>query len=165
MSTEGPKKYSEEERAKIAELEKSRTISDAGLLEGGAEYVVGDSGEKDNLLPTEEQKRTTHDVMMKSPEMRSQIDKIARTIDALNLKKGDWVCLNLHQNWFPKNWRDVLSFEGKDSQVRFAGLSGGKLYFFRSDNRFDGFQSSVFQEKGNDFHSVPLERIKSIKRV
>ncbi|KKU81895.1 MAG: hypothetical protein UY07_C0007G0049 [Parcubacteria group bacterium GW2011_GWA1_47_8] len=42
-----PKQYTSEE---IANLEKSRTISDAELLKGGAEYSVDEKGEKENLL-------------------------------------------------------------------------------------------------------------------
>lgn len=41
--SEGTPKYTPEQ---IAELEKSRTISDAELLKGGAEYVVDEKGEK-----------------------------------------------------------------------------------------------------------------------
>ena len=40
---EGKPKYTPEQ---IAELEKSRTISDAELLKGGAEYVVDEKEEK-----------------------------------------------------------------------------------------------------------------------
>lgn len=49
---EQPKQYTPEE---IAQLEKSRTISDAELLKGGAEYSVNEKGEKENLLIHEEQ--------------------------------------------------------------------------------------------------------------
>ncbi|GEM_PF-6431587 len=44
----GTKKNSQE---KIAEIEKSRTISDAELLESGAEYKIGKNGEKRMVLP------------------------------------------------------------------------------------------------------------------
>lgn len=53
---------------KIAELEKSRTISDAELLKGGAEYSINEKGEKENLLATEEQKDGIHRTMSSSPE-------------------------------------------------------------------------------------------------
>jgi len=43
MNQEQSKQYTPEE---IAEMEKSRTISDAELLKGGAKYVVGEDGEK-----------------------------------------------------------------------------------------------------------------------
>ncbi len=49
------KLYSEEEQKEIADLEKSRTISDAKLLKGGAEYVINENGEKENLLITHSQ--------------------------------------------------------------------------------------------------------------
>lgn len=51
---EQPKQYTSEE---IAEMEKSRTISDAELLIGGAEYSINEKGEKENLLVTEKQKK------------------------------------------------------------------------------------------------------------
>ncbi len=49
---EQPKQYTPEE---IAELEKSRTISDAELFKGGAEYEVDKEGKK-LLMATEKQK-------------------------------------------------------------------------------------------------------------
>jgi len=57
MSEGKPTQYTPEE---IAQLEKSREISDSELLKGGAEYVVGDNGEKAVLLVTEEQKESIH---------------------------------------------------------------------------------------------------------
>ncbi|MEK7136265.1 MAG: hypothetical protein AAB821_01610 [Patescibacteria group bacterium] len=48
---ERPKQKTQE---KIAEIEKSRTISDAELLKGGAEYVVDTSGMKRLVLNTEQ---------------------------------------------------------------------------------------------------------------
>lgn len=56
---EQPKQYTPEE---IAQLEKSRTISDAELLEGGAEYKINEKGEKENLLITNEQESKFHKV-------------------------------------------------------------------------------------------------------
>ena len=44
---EGEKQYTPEE---IAKLEKSRTISDADLLRGGAEYKVDEGGDKQLFL-------------------------------------------------------------------------------------------------------------------
>ncbi len=51
MGIEEPKQYTPEE---MAEMQKSRTISDAELLKGGAEYVVGENEEK-RLELTEDQ--------------------------------------------------------------------------------------------------------------
>jgi len=67
---EQPKQYTPEE---IAEMEKSRTISDAELLKGGAEYSINEKGEKENLLVTEEQK----EYFSKEPE-RIEAKKIER---------------------------------------------------------------------------------------
>jgi hypothetical protein len=43
-SQEAPKEYSPEE---IAEIEKNRTLSDAGLLTRGAEYIINEKNEKE----------------------------------------------------------------------------------------------------------------------
>ena len=53
-----PKQYTPEE---IANLEKSRTISDAELLKKGAEFSINEKGEKENLLTTEKQKELLSD--------------------------------------------------------------------------------------------------------
>ncbi len=59
MSVEGVNQnsgpLSEEERARIAQIENARALSDAVLIKGGAEYVVDENGEK-RLEVTEEQK-------------------------------------------------------------------------------------------------------------
>lgn len=52
--SEGKPKYTPEQ---IAQLEKSRTISDTELLKGGAEYVVNKMGEKQNLIISQEQSK------------------------------------------------------------------------------------------------------------
>ena len=52
---EQPKQYTPEE---IAGLEKSRTISDAELLKGGAQYSVNEKGEKENLLAMSDRTRS-----------------------------------------------------------------------------------------------------------
>ena len=71
MDQEQPKQYTPEE---IAEMEKSRTISDAELLKGGAEYSVNEKGEKENLLVTNEQSEKLHE------EFRSEELKKAQEI-------------------------------------------------------------------------------------
>lgn len=52
MSAENPTQYTPEQ---MAELEKSRAISDGGLLEEGAEYTFNEKGER-ALIATQEQK-------------------------------------------------------------------------------------------------------------
>ncbi len=58
MSVEGMNQsnvpLSEEERARIAQIEKERALSDAELIKDGAEYVVDENGEK-RLEVTDEQ--------------------------------------------------------------------------------------------------------------
>jgi hypothetical protein len=57
MPTEEPK-LTDEERARIAELEKSRALSDAELLKGGAEYVVDENGRKElNITNADSEQR------------------------------------------------------------------------------------------------------------
>ena len=56
MNSENPKQYTPEE---IAQLEKSRTISDSRLLKEGAEYSLNEKGEK-VLIPSQEQKDSIH---------------------------------------------------------------------------------------------------------
>src|SRR3989344_5223073 len=64
MNPEKPNQPTPEE---IAEMEKSRTISDAELLEDGAEYVVDEEGEK-ILHTTDEQKKKLHGIIEFSPK-------------------------------------------------------------------------------------------------
>ena len=91
-----PKQYTPEE---IAQLEKSRTISDAKLLKDGAEYSVNEKGDKAIIL-TEEQKKALHDSMEFSPkrmEIYSKyIDKkeVEDYLTALDSEKEvDWSSL------------------------------------------------------------------------
>lgn len=68
---EHPKQYTPEE---IAQLEKSRTISDAELLKGGAEYLVDEKGEKTGLdITTIQEKDRSHS--LQSPEYQEEIKK------------------------------------------------------------------------------------------
>lgn len=62
-----------------AELEKSRTISDAELLKGGAEYSVNEKGEKENLLVTEKQKEFLSD-----KQAVSTLDVLGKTFEGIN---------------------------------------------------------------------------------
>lgn len=79
MSQELPKQYTSEE---IAKFEKSRETSDAELLKGGAEYVVGDSGAEAILLATEEQKESIHS------NLNDSIEKINDAAE--ELEKETW---------------------------------------------------------------------------
>lgn len=65
---EQPKQYTPEE---IAEFEKSRTISDAELLKGGAEYAVNEDGEK-RLVSTKKQTKE-FEQEFKEEERREEI--------------------------------------------------------------------------------------------
>lgn len=54
---EQPKQYT---LKRTAGIEISRTISDTELLKDGAEYVVNEQGEKENLLATKGQMESIH---------------------------------------------------------------------------------------------------------
>lgn len=68
---EQPKQYTPEQ---IAEMEKSRTISDAELLGGGAEYVVDEKGEK-SMETTVEQKQILEVTQIEA--VRAEIEAMA----------------------------------------------------------------------------------------
>jgi len=98
-SPESPKKYTPEE---IADLEKSRTISDAELLKGGAKYEI-DEQEDRHLRATAEQKNRAHSMMdfelmekqesldkkLKKQERQKKSKIILEQMEALNLKGGE----------------------------------------------------------------------------
>lgn len=69
---EQPKQYTPEE---IAQLEKSRTISDAELLKGGAEYEVNERGET-SITPTAEQFNMMHERFVKEEGFLKERQKI-----------------------------------------------------------------------------------------
>lgn len=75
---EQPKEYTQEE---IAQLEKSRTISDAELLKGGAEYAVDENSEKENLLATEKQKENIPENIIRN--ILNKLEKSNKKIGSL----------------------------------------------------------------------------------
>lgn len=70
---EQPKQYTPEE---IAELEKSRTISDAELLKDGAEYKVDEKGEKMLVIDKEHTIRSEHDKMFNAEMVKPFVSGI-----------------------------------------------------------------------------------------
>ena len=88
-----PKQYTNEE---IAEMEKSRTISDGNLLEGGAEYVVNDKGGLD-FVATPDQKRlisySENEEIYYAKKRRAK-ERVEFFIKDQNIHKGDVVKVN-----------------------------------------------------------------------
>lgn len=84
---EQPKQYTPEE---IAQFEKSRTISDAELLKGGAEYAINKEGEKVNLSMAQDQE-FDHE----SEAERNRQRLVYENIKQLGLKSGDKVKVKL----------------------------------------------------------------------
>ncbi len=72
-----PKQYTKEE---IAELEKSRTISDAELLKNGAEYMIGDNGEKELLVNNKQKDAAMRDMYSASVSNTFERDEFAREL-------------------------------------------------------------------------------------
>ena len=66
---EQPKQYTPEE---LAEIEMSRTKSDASLGDGGAKYKFNEKGEKENLLVTGEQINVKHGEFEKIEESKKE---------------------------------------------------------------------------------------------
>jgi len=70
-SQESPKKYTQKE---MAEIEKSRALSDAELLKGGAEYRINEKEEK-LLIPTKEQKKQVEKTAIYYPLSKNASDR------------------------------------------------------------------------------------------
>ena len=77
-SPESPKKYTPEE---IADLEKSRTISDTELLKDGAKYEIDEEGNK-HLSATDEQIKSIE----KNKEWQDSV-KHLRSLNVVELSK------------------------------------------------------------------------------
>lgn len=119
-----PKQYTPEE---IAELEKSRTISDAELLKDGAEYVVGEGGEK-QLNATEQQKKEIFETGNLTDEEQLQIDKVKEMISSQSLRRDDGVHIysykpQLYSNTLTGGWNSKKAF------AKFIGVEGNYLIF------------------------------------
>ncbi len=98
------KLYSEEEREEIADLERSRTISDAKLLGEGAKYVINEDGEKENLLITHRQMERaealgepTYQFMVKY-FTREVLEDMVKAAEGYSLREADAA---LKERWVP----------------------------------------------------------------
>lgn len=113
MSQEQPKQYTLEE---IAEMEKSRTISDAELLKDGAEYVVGEEGGKRLETTVEQQKRLEN------------IEKFKETLKNIAGKEDDFEVniLFMHKRERSRKIGRLISFDNSEIILNTtnAGLEG-----------------------------------------
>lgn len=68
----------------IAKIEKERTISDAELLKGGAEYEINESGEK-ILEPTREQLEK----IKNDKNLEEDLDRLKKMFEEKKIKKWE----------------------------------------------------------------------------
>lgn len=109
MNMEGPKQKTPEE---IAALEKSRTISDAELLKGGAEYKVNEKGEKENLLVAVNKKERLSD-----KHALSTLDVLGKTIEGVN---DVWDVQDKIRNASPELIRRIVHNAKKELYVTYS---------------------------------------------
>lgn len=96
MSEGNPTQSSKYTPEQIAEIEKSRTISEAELLEKGAEYVVGKEGEKMLVDVTGEGSAIAEELMTRESQLANTEDwfsdyreKLATMLEKESIHKGD----------------------------------------------------------------------------
>lgn len=164
---EQPKQYTQEE---ISELEKSRTISDAELLKGVAEYVVDEKGEKrlnitDPQLEEIKLERKTRNSFTTDTEM-GKFDLIMEKIKHLELHKDSPVSLTFdYSKGEPNVDVEILR---DSSRARYGGFNeeGILIHVYAMDERLassglylrDRESSSVYKS-----YPIPWKSIKDIK--
>ncbi len=87
-----PKQYTNEE---IAALEKTRTISDAELLKGGANYVINERGEKELVLNKNRDQAFSLSINEQLKIHNEFSNRVEMIIKESNIRKGDFVCVTL----------------------------------------------------------------------
>lgn len=144
---EQSKQYTPEE---IAGLEKSRTISDAELLKGGAEYVVDEKGIIENLLATETQKEKVGNHKIEAERAR---------LDAMQLHAkmaGMYhFGMNMRGEKEPKSIPVKIKFRDKALVVSRDGNVRDNLFHFVGDLKEGVFELLRFSD-----HSVTISKVK-----
>lgn len=131
MSQEQPKQYTPEE---IAEMEKTRTISDAELLKEGAKYVVDEKGEK-RLEPTGLQKNLmygNYEDEKKEEDLKQKrlenIERFKETLKNIAGKEDDFEIniLFMHKGERSRKIGRLISFDNLEIILNTtnAGLAG-----------------------------------------
>ncbi len=94
MSAEQPKQYTPEE---IARLEKSRTISDAELLKGGAEYIIDENKERVLLVGKSQNEDLIKEHRIEQEEKTTEelCQKIEDFFKSNRVKEGDSISMIL----------------------------------------------------------------------
>ena len=138
-----PKQHTPEE---IARIEKSRTLSDAELLKGGAEYAIDDLGNKTVIDISEDQIEKIKLMYRASPEILKQI----AAMESENIKPGDKVWISGQMSGTspqPSFEAMFLGFREADPDA-FGGV-GLKL---RAINDIDKMQ--IYVRRGDDFNYI-----------
>ena len=110
----------------VANIEKKRTLSDATLLENGAEYR-GDAELKKKLVATDRQVRDAKGEMEGqgiglNPKEKKKWDRIQQMLEVRNIKIGDHVTLYASYSHQPNTIKRSGIFEGinwPDLLIRF----------------------------------------------
>jgi hypothetical protein len=156
MNEEKPKKYTPEEMAK---LEKSRTISDAELLNGKAEYSVSEMGEKTMTNVSQEQK-----------DKIKNVNEIASVFSGFSGEKRDdngkvseeykWFLRNAFYKYLigkatPDTVKELAEWmsKGHGNAVAITGFGGyGHGKFFRREAMFvlDNFEEFNSSERSRE---------------
>lgn len=172
---EQPKQYTPEE---IAELEKSRTISDANLLEDNkAGYVINEKEEKENLLVTEEQKSEIRGDF-ESEEVRKEIsryrsvieghkEEIQKELSGFMERNSSWMRMRIaFQPWVNAYYGDQGGFGVRSynhSQIKVPKeIVGSILKHGYGDLRPTDDFILFKNEKNDDVYVISLTSIKSI---
>ena len=159
---EQPKQYTPEE---IANLEKSRTISDAELLKGGAEYLIEESSDKKLIVAELNTKDIAWDHETKElrkhflEEAREDTKRIQDILNKEEIKLGDNIsvmCTYGHTR-NNENEKEQEIFSGVYKGVETKGL-------FESFPQIQIVDASRKQRGLSDFYHIPLLDISEIRK-
>lgn len=148
---EGAPKYTPEQ---IAELEKSRIISDAELLKGGAEYMVDENGEKRGLSITEE-KQDSLQILHKQDNHYKREEISGKKISQLKLHFGSKIKLKLTQGDERSLYLKKLISSGKISPEEFEkGVFFDKEHALDIDVMVGGIYGKVISVRLGDIEDI-----------
>ena len=111
----------------IAKMEKSRAISDAELLKGGAEYAINEVGEKSGVNLTVAQRSHIEGVESKSVEYQARLKAMKESLENLRITTSDKIVIEFNNG----NKRE-FTFFGLDTNgsVRAYADNSGEEYKF-----------------------------------
>lgn len=115
------KPLTENEKDKVAEMEKSRTISDANLLEGGARYVIDDNGQKISMDITKMQEWLAQKQMEISKIGKDKwLEVVEGIVEKEKILDGDGI--------------RIIDDRGKFIDVVYEGIDHGSLVYHKMDD-------------------------------